>query len=213
MEVWQYILSFVIGFIASLSVAMVILYWQFKHSIAGYRLKKVEEATVALINEVKSPNSYTGTFRNRYRYSLGVIIDRLLHTYGSNEIPKIENLHPTMIGKDGDGWGTFNLYVRPVIDDINAYSFIGGWVPFLPKVRKLRLLFKLCEQLENITAELDSIRLLSRTKNSDILNIEKEKVQITKTNDSSVNIQIDILINEFNNLETCWNNWLEIVEK
>lgn len=61
-----HLLSFIFGFLASLTVGILLVYWQFLKSIAGYRVKKVEEATHAIIKE----EEYVGTLRNRYRYSL-----------------------------------------------------------------------------------------------------------------------------------------------
>ncbi|PCJ23403.1 MAG: hypothetical protein COA97_11750 [Flavobacteriales bacterium] len=205
----EHIISFIIGFVASLSVAMTIIYWQFKHSMAGYRLRKIEEATHK-IAEKKKLNTYTGMERNRYRYSLGVILDRLIGSYGTNDIPKLENLHPAMLAQDGDGWGTFNLYVRPVINDINAFSFIS-WLSFLPMLKKLGLIFKLCEQLENVTAEMDAIRLLQRTKKIKILEFVGENISITNSNDSDVQEQINQLLAELENLERCWKKWLTCI--
>lgn len=187
MNICSQIISFIIGFFTNLSVVILLIYWQFTKSIAGYRLDKVENATKSIVNEIQSTNSYTATLQNKYRYSLGVLINMLVRTFGAKDIPKTGSLYTCMLEQDGDGWSLFNFYVRPVIDDINNFSFIG-WFTLLPKMKKLKTLINLCKQLENITAELDSIRLYAQSKGIDILLIQKGKknTKIIKSDDACI---------------------------
>jgi len=211
MNLLGYIISYILGFLASLTCGLLLIYWQFTKSIAGYRLKKVEEATHLIINETKSTISYTGTLRNRYRYSLGVIIDLLIKTFGTKDIPKSEGSYLSMLTVEGDGWHRFNFYVRPVINDINNFSFIG-WLTLLPQMKKLKILLNLCIQLENITAELDSIRLYSNSKGLNILSIKDGPIlEIIEQKDASANAKIKILKNEYALLEKYWNEWLKVI--
>lgn len=214
MNICGHIISFIVGFLASLSVGILLIYWQFTKSIAGYRLDKIEDATRLIINEIKSTNSYTGTLRSKYRYSLGVLIDMLTRTFGARDIPKTEGFYPSMLKDDGDGWDLFNRYVRPVIDDINSFSFIG-WLTLFPKMRKLKRLINLCKQLENITAELDSIRLFANSKGIKILKIHDTGgiTEILDQNDASSNVKIKELKDEYKLLEKRWNEWLQVTGK
>jgi len=49
-----------IGILGGLLVALIIAYWQFTKSVAGYRVKKVVRATREIIEEIQSTDSYTG---------------------------------------------------------------------------------------------------------------------------------------------------------
>lgn len=204
-------ISFALGFLASLLVGIVLIYWQFIKSMAGYRLKKVEDATCLIVNEMRSTISYTGTLRNKYRYSLGVLIDMLTRTFGAKDIPKLEGQFPSMLNNAGDGWDLFNKYVRPVINDINDFSFIG-WFTLLPQMKKLKKLLNLCKQIENLTAELDSIRLYAISMRIKILDIKEEGsiLEIIEQKDAGSNAKIKILKNEYDLLEKSWNEWLKV---
>lgn len=208
----EHLISFILGFIASFTGGVLLIYWQFSKSMAGYRLVKVEEATKSITNEYKSANSYTGTIKNKYRYSLGVLIDLLTKTFGAKGIPKSNDQYISMLKEEGDGWEFFNFYVRPVINDINQFSFIG-WLIILPKMKKLKYLLNLCKQLENVTAELDSIRLYARNNNLKILSIQENYIlKINSQNDASANAKIEVLKNEYNKLEKYWNYWLKVTK-
>jgi hypothetical protein len=54
-----------------------------------------------------------------------------------------------------DRWEFFNSYVRPVVEDIDSYLFLG-WFRISPLVRQLNLLGRLCYRLENVVAEFDA---------------------------------------------------------
>lgn len=204
------LVSFGIGFLASFLVGQALTYWQFNKSIAGYRLNKVILATREII-KTKASKSYTGPSRNRYRYSLGVIIDGLIGTYGTKEIKKRKDLLPPMIHEEGDGWETFNKYVRPVLNDLNAYSFIGSLI-FIPKMRKLKTLIALCEQFENITGELDAIRELAKSEKVEIFEFQGGAIKICRTDNQKIIDQVDNLLKENDLLEERWKKWLKLIE-
>ncbi|MCK5268536.1 MAG: hypothetical protein KAR07_10220 [Spirochaetes bacterium] len=208
--------NLMIGLFVALFVGTGLIYWQFFESIAGYRLKKIEDATIKIIDKKMSKKKYVGMLRNRYRYSLGVIIDILTNTYGSKNLPKQKEKYPFLIDKDEnrDGWALFDRYIRPVMDDINAYAFIG-WFACLPRMKKLKKLIKLCEQLENVTAELDYIQLLEKSESITILKLEPTGgvLEIIEHKDKSISDQIKTLKDVYKNLEQSWRKWLKVMGK
>ncbi len=153
--------AFCLGVVASLVAALYISYQQFIHSTAGYRVNMVTKAH----HELTSPDPKTSPLRDKYRYSLGVIINDLHQSFkggwlengpwpalvdNGEECPPV-----TKSEEKGDRWHKFNLYIRPVIEDTNAYMFLGG-LRFTPALRHLRKLTMLCNQLENVVMELDA---------------------------------------------------------
>ncbi|MEP7284555.1 MAG: hypothetical protein ABI947_02150 [Chloroflexota bacterium] len=163
------LLPMCLGIIASTIAALLLIAWQFSSSTAGYRIKKVGEATEALT----ITHSHTSPLRDKYRYSLGIIIDDLHQSFkdGFNEngpwpalVDNGEECEPKEMthceeemakNKSKDRWDKFNKYIRPVIEDINTYSFIG-LLQFTSSFRRLHTLTKLCHRLEDTIGELDA---------------------------------------------------------
>ena len=73
-----------LGGIVSIAVAMVISYWQFISSTAGYRVAQAVEATQKLVLNREKHIDSVSTMRNQYRYSLGVIVDEFVQGFGVN---------------------------------------------------------------------------------------------------------------------------------
>ena len=140
-------------------------------------------------------------------------------TFGANSKPKRKGEYISMLKKDKDGWELFNLYVRPVINDINNFSFIGmfDFIPIMrKKIIKLKKLMNLCVQLEDLTAELDSIRLYEKRKKIKILDIKTKggKLEIIDQGlDDEANKSIQMLKDEYNKLEIRWKEWLKVINE
>ena len=66
------------GFLVNIIVGLWFSWAQLSCSTAGYRVKKTVEGTQKIINQ----EAGRGRERDRYRYSLGVIIDDLEQTFG-----------------------------------------------------------------------------------------------------------------------------------
>ena len=64
--------GFILGVAGDFAISLWLSYSQFLHSTANYRLEKTVEAT----KEIIEPENLSRS-RDRYRYSLGVIIDHL----------------------------------------------------------------------------------------------------------------------------------------
>jgi len=133
-----------LGVIGSVIAALILIWIQFRYSTAGYRVDKVREAT----EKITAPNADTSLLRNKYRYSLGVIIDDLHQSFknGFNErgpwpalVDNGDECEPIEANKSGDRWDKFNRYIRPVVEDINTYSFVG-LLQLSSSLRQLRLL-------------------------------------------------------------------------
>lgn len=144
-NVFFLVLGVIFGFFAN----ALVVYWQFRGSTAGHRVGWVADAT----RELETP-SKTGPPRSKFRYALGVIIDDLRKM--QEDGTKDDGKWPLLAGNK-DRWERFNKYVRPVLDDINNYSFLG-WKGFffLPRSRQLRNLAKLCVQIEDVVMRIDA---------------------------------------------------------
>lgn len=211
---WELSTGIVIGFLTSATASLLLSLDQFRASTAGYRVEKTIEAT----NEIlKSMNR--SRVRDRYRYSLGVIIDKLEKTFGTNNaFEKVE--WPCLIDYDckllqpikgKDRWDLFNRYVRPVIEDINGSSFIDKYylARCFPRLRQLSALTKLCKCLENVVCELDAAFEANRL--IELIQVNGDAV-IRPTADSinSESKSIERLRDKYHDLHTAWHEWLRI---
>jgi len=147
------LLGFVMGILASILAGLRLSFLQFKYSTAGFRVQSVAEAT----NQFANRSNNTSTLRDKYRYSLGVIIDELQNW------PKDNTQFPLVAQLSGDRWQRFHNDIRPVINDVNVYAFVSSFrLPFfrvlfdVKLVKQLGTLVKLLNQLEQITAEIDA---------------------------------------------------------
>jgi hypothetical protein len=73
-DIHAFVAGVLLGFIANIAVGIWFSYDQFSRSSAGFRVKNTVEATQRIIDEERD----RGSLRNKYRYSLGVIIDELV---------------------------------------------------------------------------------------------------------------------------------------
>ena len=128
----------IVGFVLDVVLSLILSldqYWGY----TGNRVKKVVAATREII-EAKGRSR----LRNRYRYSLGVIIDILDQIWKGDNFkrdawPCLVNFADDANGRlciadqegkpdpKADRWDLFNRYVRPVIEDISNFSFIGRY--------------------------------------------------------------------------------------
>jgi hypothetical protein len=205
-----------LGGIVSFVVAMVVSYWQFISSTAGYRVAQAVEATQKLaLNREKHIDSVS-TLRNQYRYSLGVIVDEFVQGFGVNGDFKHNGPWPSLICPHSDRWKKFREQVRPVIEDINVYSFLGERpLPFAyPPVAQLCALTKLCNQVETVVGLLDGA-------------LEKKLVRINCAKNEVTNVEVDILDAErqekkryqetlaeaYRELQRRWDKWLRTSQR
>lgn len=155
------IVYLVVGLIGGFAMSLVASYWiiyeQFEHGVGGYRMSVVAEATHKFHEEFKKPagTRITSPIRDKYRYGLGVIIDDLeaMDEHGYKDFGK--KVCPCL-AENGDRWGRFNDYVRPVVDDINAYSFLRKFSSTAAPLLQLGALMDLCIQIEVVVMHLDA---------------------------------------------------------
>lgn len=187
---------FVLGYYLS----TLVIYHQFKDSIGGHRVVDVARAT----HEFTQPNPNTSVLRNRYRYGLGVIIDDLRQM---DEQGLKEGKCPLLIDKDSDRWERFDKYVRPIMNDINAYSFLAVYSPLSPLLRQLDSLTNLCRAIEIVVMELDAAfenpPVTEWKKAEDAEDYEIEI--IGNANDS----RVITLTNALKELSNSWQAWLK----
>jgi hypothetical protein len=156
------IVFLVLGFILGLMGSLMLFYSQFRRSIAGYRVNMVVKATRDITKEQLRVNPYTSFFCDKYRFSLGVIIDAFTNPAFacSREFLKGQASRrgpwPRLIDSvETDRWQRFADHVRPVIDDINTYTFLGFIGPAIPSLARLKALSDLCREIENVVGSLD----------------------------------------------------------
>lgn len=210
----EFIAGLFFGFVSNIIVGLYFSWDQFQSSTSGYRLKKVVEAT----RKIFDPEANISRERDRYRYSLGVIIDELKQTFGREgdfedkewpclvdynsekyELSKDEN------GNDIDRWKHFERYVRPVVDDINNSSFIGNYRlirSFSKDVRQLYALTKLCNHLENVVSELDAAFQAEK------LVKLNDKNHVVPQENQSKSDGFKRLEKEYHDLFNAWREWL-----
>ncbi len=217
-----------IGVIAGFIITWYFFYKQFRKSTGGIRIKKVVDATKEYpINETDKAIKKTKVqmFRDRYRYSLGVIIDDMIQVYEYNSENTQDKRHPLFpnLTKDleknsyPDRWQKFDDFVRPVINDINPYSFLGWLNIFqIKNIRQLKSISKLCISLEEVFSELDACKEYEISKeiaDNHILDTKsgtglKIKLENVKDEDK---MNYDKLTEAFQNLEKSWEHWKRVV--
>ncbi|MBN1964797.1 MAG: hypothetical protein JW910_09130 [Anaerolineae bacterium] len=206
----ELLLGFCLGILTNVLAAPIVLYWQFSSSIAGYRVKHTVQATRDIVDQLEQADTYTGTLQNKYRYSLGVMIDAMAQDFRGGFAP--DGPWPLLIAKpnpdkpNSDRWERFNKYVRPVMEDINAYSIIG-WLHFIPLLNQLRILVELCTQLENTFSEID--RVLQYQGN--LIRIDEGGISPVDAN-SFDHAAVRQLQSEFHRLYEVWCAWLEAIK-
>lgn len=236
-QILPLMIGFVLGILASTIASFILAYVQFKNSIAIERLNQVINATHEIISyhysQVRNPQpTFIANFkkqmlRNKYRYSLGVLIDRIVMAYGDNNLlTKSDKKYPNFLCMDKkpdsvkheDRWKDFMHYVKPVIDEVNSFTFLGNLL-FLKKkktLRQLQCLNSLGMQIEIITGISDSC--LAQMKGNHIrpaLHAEDDSIEfldITIEEQENENI-LKNLREQYSKLESIWNQWLELTKK
>lgn len=191
------ILGAAIGFILGLIGTVIILILQFSRSIAAYRVNGVAQATEK-IRSANANGEYSGVLIDRYRFSLGVIIDEFTKpcfakTFAEGRVedtdlwPCLVDFNPQKTSGaekvyELDRWGRFLRNVRPVMDDINdfalltivadhllsPYLFLDVFPKSSPLLR-LQRLGQLCQKIETTVGLLDGA-------------FEKNMVELTSDN-------------------------------
>lgn len=213
------LLSIFIGVLGSFIVAWVFFYMQYNKSTAAYRIRQIEEATKKIINAKKKngENREIAMLRNHYRYSLGVVLDRITKTY-LNSSSSLEYPYPNFIDYDEDGkgnrscdgWRFFIERIKPVIDDINQYSFIG-WMPS-PYHKRLKIIVNICYQLQKIVETHDAIMDNSATIKLIAFELPyREFFRINNSDDLFVQKWKTKLETEYNLLESYWREWVSTI--
>ena len=216
LEKWDFYLGAAVGLVTDILVTLWASLNEFSSSMASYRVNQVIEATQEIVQ-----TKHRSGARDRHRYSLGVIIDCLDQTFGKgdgfkeNEWPCLvhhtRDKQPLLADRDGtpndkaDRWDLFDLYIRPVIDDINAFSFIGRY-PLFPRffkrIRQLKGLTKLCTHLETVVRELDAAWAEKK------VGLERVDGKVVIQPVDWSNEDIGRLREAYRNLHRAWREWL-----
>jgi hypothetical protein len=216
------VVGFLTGILAGFIVSLVLFLDQFSFSLAGSRVKETVKAT----KEITKLQDRAGA-RNRYRYSLGVIIDTLDQTWNSSEFredewPPLVHFSPEKLcvanekgepDSEADRWALFNEYVKPVIENVNSFSFLGRqYLDFArifrkgPEIRQLTALTDFCNQLRAVVSEFDAAYGNNLVKMVKVNN----KVVIQPVSDASPQ-DIKPLREAYRELHRAWGEWLRAV--
>lgn len=207
---YNFITNPIIGYCIGFLVSVYLVYLQFEKSTAAFRLYNVILATKEIIEKLQDENdSYTGTLQNKYRYSLGVIIDWCASTFGTGKIEKVEGHYPPVVDINADRWEKFNLYVRPVIEDFNSFSFLG-WLLWGKKMRQLRTLVTFCNSIESVVAELDLIVQIDKNNNTQIVKAQDPGLVIDVSN-TKYKREIEKLLSKYGQMEIAWKRWIKLI--
>lgn len=193
--------SMCFGLVAGLAIGilgnLILIYRQFKNAVAGYRIRQIAEATKYFVETPKKKVN-TGFLRDKYRYSLGLVIDEL----SSNNSDFLEDKWPLLVG-ERDRWERFNEYVRPAMDDLDTYAFLGAYsILGFYDLRQLNLIIKLYRQLETLVGLLDGAYEIGSI---EIINGSR----VTPTKDTNGPL-IEEIRREYKNLFKLWDDWLKL---
>jgi len=214
-------LSFVIGIasgiVAGTIVGLLFLSYEVRFSTAVYRVGKVAEATRNIVN-----TNSRGELRNEYRFYLAVIIDRLDRTFGKvgkferdrwpplvhhtdEEQPQLANRH-NQPDPEADRWDFFELYIRPVAEDIGRFSHVSKYPCLWKTIQQLRALTNLCNELENVVCRLDAA-----FEAKGLVELKKVDDAVIVRPTPSANKRVDGLRKSYEGLHTAWREWLHAV--
>ena len=216
MDAWLGILlGFFVGILASIAAGVRLSYLQFRSSIAGYRVRMVAEATPLFIEAVEL-GSYAGRIRDKYRFSMGIILGELAFRFRDENFPE-NGPWPCIVNPQGDRWESFSSHVRSVSDDINVYAFVAhfpqlyfsflfNWLYDRKLLAQLGKLTELCQQLETVVGELDAA--FEGAQKDASYDSGQSAIYPNDTGDPEASIR---LRNEYRKLHQIWMEWKEMV--
>lgn len=221
------IFGYVIGFLSAIGL----IYWQFCKSIANRRLMKIQDALGRIIKERndgkngKEDDRTIAMLRNKYRFSLGVTIDRMTNTYDANGnrilndfLPNFINYKPekstnkkeeTILKETGDRWNYYKDRIRPVIDDLTQFAFLG-WIPSR-KMKMLKLVVSFCYSVQSIVELHDAVMDKEEAKAGIVFDEpNRSYFKIVKQEDQVANDWLTELENEYNKLAITWRDIIKL---
>lgn len=205
----EFMLGVIVGLVTDAGVSLLLSLDEFRSSSAGYRVNNTVRATKEILERKKGGGS-SSRLRDKYRYSLGVVIDNLGQEFAdapfnTDEWPCL--IHQKQLQPLGDRWKFFRDYVRPVVEDLGGLSFLGRYslaYCFCQSVRQLDALAKLCHRLEDVVCELDAA-----------FGANNPLVELAKVNGKTVIQPINVssedigqLREAYRNLREAWSKWL-----
>lgn len=214
-SVYSFFVNPITGYVIGFFSAIGLVYWQFSKSNANERIKKIDRAIRDIVEEKKKlkngkvDDRTIAMLRNSNRFSLGVTLDRLTSAFDSNGVAIRDGSYPNFIDDIGDRWSYYIHHVKPVVDDLNQFAFLG-WLP-IKKMRKLNLLIKLCYRLQSIVeihdAVMDKMELKERIQFEEP---HKEYFRILRGNSESMD-WLQKLENNYIELTKDWKDLLALM--
>lgn len=224
-----FLLGLLLGGIIGFFTNVLVMYLQFKSSVTGgQRVKWVRDAT-----EVITASSNRGPLRDRYRYSLGVAIDVLDKAFSPDfnedgawplliEVTEVtdedgKKATPRKVTPEKDRWSWFAERVRPVIADINNYSFLAAKAfRFFDDLSSGPPLLSQLERLSQLCIKIEEVVMLTDAAFENQPVVECRQVEnkwrlfpkITEVADTDNRLQN--LKDGYKKLHQAWRNWLNV---
>jgi hypothetical protein len=198
--------------ITTFLIGRMYLNFQYHKSNAGYRQGKIIAATQEIKAGWLASIPEADALRNKYKSSLGLVIERLVRTYGTLPAAGAGDLHPLLHHPGhADAWSFFETHVRPVKADLNNNAFIG-WIPVVPNVKKLTTLWEMCHQLENIVIATAEIQALEKKYQAPVLAPEGDyAVRVKVAGEPEMQARAAKLLKEYKLLQGHWYQWLKLI--
>ncbi len=206
------LVSILTSAITTFLIGRMYLNFQYHKSNAGYRQGKIIAATREIKAGLPAASPEADALRNKYKSSLGLVIERLVRTYGTLPSAAPGDLHPLLhTPGHADPWSFFEAHVRPVKADLNNNAFIG-WIPAVPNVKKLTTLWEMCHQMENIVIATAEIQSLEKKYPSPVLQPEGDyAVRVRVAGEPEMATRAAKLLEEYNLLRGHWYQWLRLI--
>lgn len=193
--IMELIIGLVVGFLLGIIGNMIVIYAQFGRSIAGHRVSQAVEATKEFLNNP----SNTGAARSKYYFSLGVLIDDL-RNIDSNGTKSTTGQWPLIVDSTTDTHARFDRYIRPLLNDINSYSFLGGF-RWRKDLRQLNALSKLCSEFEKVVSALDA-----GLENPAVVAIKENGITLISNTDDP---RAKAVSDAYKKLASVWKHWTD----
>ena len=194
--------------ITSFLVGRFYLNLQYHKSNAGFRQRRIIEATNYLVKEFHENGSITKATHLRFNYALSKVIEQLIYVYGIHPAKSQKDDFPLFQLPNETGIEFFNNNVRSIMIDLNNNAFIG-WMSWVPNVKKLTTLWELCFCLEKIVTTVEFLKEKDvQLNNVGIIQTSGRKLHIIY--DLEFHSEITELKVNYSIIEGLWFKWLSL---
>lgn len=190
--------TIITSFVTTFFIGRLYLNLQYLQSNAGHRQKRIIEATKSIF-KINLNDKERYQISAAYHTSLGPVLYKLI-TFKSNNGAYIL---PSLNGIEKEGWKFYDLYVRPVSNDLNNNAFIG-WLPYFRNVERLKILWKFCKKIEDIVTMVEVLKINNK--------IAVKEDFITILSEYKKDADVEKLISTYQDLFHLVNKWCKIIK-